>query len=108
MNTTTTPALAWVMHAPSSSGGKAWKVLVVDNLMVTGWGSMSSGSRQYSVKRYLAPEGARAAAAEQTAAKESKGYWLNVQPYTINVSAKDLNIIRAHKRGGSMVLDRIF
>ena len=96
------------MRAPSSSGGKVYKMLVVDNLLVIGWGSANSSSRQYSVKRYRAQGAARVAATAQTEAKEAKGYLLTHAPQELTITSNDLSIIRAHKRGGSMVLDRIF
>lgn len=106
--TTTHPALSWRMTAPSTSGGKVYKILVVDNLLVVGWGSVNNSARQYSVKRFRSAAAARDAAAEQTAAKEAKGYHLSAEPYRLDISERELNIIRSHTRGSSAFLDRIF
>ncbi len=104
------PTIAWHLEAFSASGGKVYKVAVVDNVAIVSWGSVTSYSRQYKVHVLRSAMAARAFAAEQTGVKEAKGYRLVQNPYTSVTSqnaVEHLRTMSAH-RGSSAFLGGFF
>ena len=77
----TVTVVGWELYAPTTSGGKIYQIMVVDELAITiiGWGALGA-QKQYQVRKYPTAAGARHYAVLQTEAKENRGYMLNLSP----------------------------
>jgi hypothetical protein len=103
-------AVAWELTSPSVSGGKAYQIMLVDNYLIVGWGSLSTASRQYKVTRMRNAEAAKAMALSHTGAKEAGGYTLSVAPRTLRVKPDKIDTLHGmtNHRGGSPFLQESF
>lgn len=88
-------AVAWMLTSPSASGGKVYQVLLAENILVVGWGSMQSPTKQYKISAHPNPTAARRAAVTQTAEKEAKGYALSVPPRTLPIGSGKMETLRS-------------
>jgi predicted DNA-binding WGR domain protein len=110
MNTTTPTAVAWSLRAPSTTGGKEYRVLLFDRYVLIGWGAISR-TMQYKVHMAPSATAARLLALDLTATKEAGGYHLFCSPVRSNTEASEWTVFLPKyysHRGSSPVLDAAF
>jgi predicted DNA-binding WGR domain protein len=105
-----TIAYGWELTAPSTSGGKVYQITVIDNIIVTGWGSTSTTTRQFMVEAHVDSQWASRWAVERTAEKESRGYSLTTPPHAHEIDPAMLGELRrmVGHRGASARLQQAF
>ena len=90
----TTPAIGWMLRAPSTSGGKIYAILVADRAVLFGWGREDTGlpGMQYKFKTYATNFAAQEAALEKTRDKETRQYEMAIYPkaHTFPMSYNDI------------------
>jgi predicted DNA-binding WGR domain protein len=98
--------IGWSLRAPSASGGKEYRIMMAEEYVLIGWGSVN-GTKQYKVQRFASKTAAQAFAVEQTSAKEQGNYTLHDSPKhltTTEAKRELLDTLLSH-RGGSSALD---
>lgn len=87
-------AVAWMLTSPSVSGGKVYQIMLVENFLITGWGSMQGPTKQYKVEQHNTPGIAKQVALTKTSDKEAKGYALSVPPRTLHVGSGKMDTLQ--------------
>jgi hypothetical protein len=87
-------AIAWDLVSRSTGVGKVYQILVVEDMVITGWGSLASDARAYKVQTHPSHGAAIEWAVHQTANKERGDYVIYHSPRTAPVDATHLLYLR--------------
>lgn len=87
-------AIAWTLINRGSGTGKEYQILIVEELVVVGWGPVGRASMQYQITAAISPEEAQRFAVTQTGAKEARGYVMAHAPRSAPVEPVHLDYLR--------------